>query len=909
MAKKRLKIVAICAVLALLAVLVPQHHAHAGLINWGISQIAQEAGTFILGLVGTAIRWVAQGFDAFVQWQINSNVYGIPAVTNSWTIIRNFVNLFFILVLIIMAFGTIFAINKYTWKEMLMPFLISALLINFSLAIGQYIIDISNGLASVFLKAMVPNNSSPSMSVQLAQGFSQQNVLTATTAGGIVVGSADAVTSIAGSIVFGIIWLTMVLLAFLSAFIFALARFFALWFLLIISPIAWLGYALPNLRASLWSKWWQSFLCWCFFLPYYLFFLMFAVIFINRRGEYQTVGSGLILGSLTFNDFVVYGVSLVFMVMGLAMARKLACASGSGIAMAFGKIETGVRKYAPGAAYVRGAIGGVKERGAEIAEKGVFGIGGAQRGRLQEATAKGWIAATPGMGQVPGAREGVYRAQAAEVDKEVKRLQILNLTLDQLNDKLINAKGVEKIAAFKLKTENGWLEGSDADTFAKMVRDAGGGKTALGASLIQSGVKGGFERMADGIKEKEDVYAKFISADAELAKAFGLNAAQSNAIQDEAILKSLLQLVSTGTEAEKEKAHKQIQKNIENVYRTKADRAAFIGSAITDDWDKELKKMAAEIMVTKGENDVANIETIVNLFGGRDPGGKIKTKEASNLYEKMLETVAKGNVAEMRESFDSQKTLFNGLTDHDLQKAFGRAMTKSRTINDEAILEKVLDLYSSDTEEIQKQVAEEVQKNIENVAKDTQSRRDLVNSTTASDNLRKIASKVLVDKNEVDTWQLRRTVLEMNGGMNLATGDANTIEGVDLVKNIGTGNTALKAEAKYRKDNSIRADTPLASGDYSNLENTVITDIKSGLIRSLSTEELKTPVIFNALVNGRLRGTLSANEYNNAVGLVSPKRAKGAPPAIGTEIKGKPDRKKREAINAITAAAGPVLYP
>ena len=324
---------------------------------------------------------------------------------------------------------------------------------------------------------------------------------------------------------------------------------------------------------------------------------------------------------------------------------------------------------------------------------------------------------------------------------------------------------------------------------------------------------------------------------------------------------------------------------------------------------KELKKMAAEIMVTKGENDVANIETIVNLFGGRDPGGKIKTKEASNLYEKMLETVAKGNVAEMRESFDSQKTLFNGLTDHDLQKAFGRAMTKSRTINDEAILEKVLDLYSSDTEEIQKQVAEEVQKNIENVAKDTQSRRDLVNSTTASDNLRKIASKVLVDKNEVDTWQLRRTVLEMNGGMNLATGDANTIEGVDLVKNIGTGNTALKAEAKYRKDNSIRADTPLASGDYSNLENTVITDIKSGLIRSLSTEELKTPVIFNALVNGRLRGTLSANEYNNAVGLVSPKRAKGAPPAIGTEIKGKPDRKKREAINAITAAAGPVLYP
>src|SRR3989344_5195671 len=116
MAKKRLKIVAICAVLALLAVLVPQHQANAGLFEWGISQIALEVGNFFLGLVGKAIGWVAQGFDAFVQWQITSGAYNVSAVTSSWTIIRNFVNLFFILVLIVMAFGTIFAINKYTWK-------------------------------------------------------------------------------------------------------------------------------------------------------------------------------------------------------------------------------------------------------------------------------------------------------------------------------------------------------------------------------------------------------------------------------------------------------------------------------------------------------------------------------------------------------------------------------------------------------------------------------------------------------------------------------------------------------------------------------------------------------------------------------------------------------------------------
>lgn len=448
MIKKSNKFHALLAVIILLAILVPQYQALA-VCPVNISDCAQDASKLILAGVGKAVSWAAQGFDSFVQYQTTSGVFDILAVREGWTQIRNFVNLLFILVLIIMAFGTIFNIQKYTWRDMLPPFLVAALLINFGLAIGQYVITVSNGLAGVFLREMTQGGSK--ISTIFGQGFSIPGIVTATpelgiirqTASllwntspiGIIINAATPSTGTLLTAIFGIVFLLIVLLAFLAAFIFSLARIFVLWFLLIISPIAWLGYALPNLRQKTWSSWWNNFLCWCFFLPYYLFFLMFAVIFIRNQGSLPGIpnSSVLSIGTMTLDNLVTYGVSLVFLVYGLILAKKLACASGSGVSAAFGKIETGVRKYAPGAAYVRGGVAGLKERGAEIAEKGVFGIGGAQRARLDEATAKGWVAGVPGPGKVPGAREAAAKAEMVEIEKDGKRIreQLLSLPADQ----------------------------------------------------------------------------------------------------------------------------------------------------------------------------------------------------------------------------------------------------------------------------------------------------------------------------------------------------------------------------------------------------------------------------------------------------------------------------------------------
>jgi len=408
---------------------------------------------------------------------------------------------------------------------------------------------------------------------------------------------------------------------------------------------------------------------------------------------------------------------------------------------------------------VRGAWGGLKARGEEIQEKGVLGIGGAQRVRETEAKAKGWIAGIPGLGRVPGAREEASRAMAAETDKELKKLQTLNLTLDQLNEKLKSASKPERLAAFKLKAENGWLEASDADEVVKMIKEAGGGRTAMGGSIIQSLKKGRFHEMAKSTSDKEIIFNKFAPEDLELAKSFGLDMAES-------------------------------------------------------------------------------------------------------------------------------KELMNA-----------------------TLATRLLDLYKGDALEIKKKVEKAVKDNIENIAKEAASRKDLVNGvgsfTDADDRIRKLAGQVITEKKEVGSWKLRNQVLKLNGGMNDITGEALTVEGRGLVKDILAGNVAIKEEAEYRKARpAIPASTDLDPAQRIEVEEQIITSIKSGLIRSLDTEDLKSPAVFNALVNGRTRGLLTPDEYNKALGLVKDKKT-GA-----LEIRrGKPDRKRRKAINDIVTATSPMAYP
>ncbi len=389
----------------MLVVLVPQHFASAAgtcnPLNFDIAGCAVQIFNIPLYIIAWLLGFVAGLLNDFIT---ATGTVMIPAVRESWTILRDFVNMLFILVLIIMAFGTIFDIKKYTWREMLVPFLIAALLINFSFVIGEYIISIGNGLSGIFLKQIGTIN----LADRIGQGLGMQKIITSQ--GKDLTGTSfSAIGAVASTyqqlitMVFFIVFGAIALMALIAAFIFVFIRIPILWFLLIVSPIAWFGYMLPNLKSETWDRWWHEFIRWVFFLPAYLFFLMFGFIFIAAKNNTSQLVRSATLGQsalILVNDIAFYVVTLIFLAGGLWASFKVGGKAGSNATKLMGGkdgkggIQGFVRKYMPGAAYVRGAFGGwrkgeepggLKLKYEEIKEKGVFGIGGAQRMRMAEA--------------------------------------------------------------------------------------------------------------------------------------------------------------------------------------------------------------------------------------------------------------------------------------------------------------------------------------------------------------------------------------------------------------------------------------------------------------------------------------------------------------------------------------------
>ncbi|HVZ11116.1 MAG TPA: hypothetical protein VG941_01720 [Candidatus Paceibacterota bacterium] len=202
----------------------------------------------------------------------------MPVITTTWTILRNFSNMLFIVLLIWMAFATIFDSSKYSFQKMIGRFLIVAVLINFSLVIGGLIIDASQVLTNVFLGAIGNPGD------KLGQYLSAVNLVglspgTAASTYGVDAFSADTVSAI-----MRLVLTAMFLFSLLVATFFAIIRIFIIWGLLIVSPLAWMAYILPGTQKRFY-QWMGLFFGWNLFLPIYLFFLYLTIFFLSQRDQ------------------------------------------------------------------------------------------------------------------------------------------------------------------------------------------------------------------------------------------------------------------------------------------------------------------------------------------------------------------------------------------------------------------------------------------------------------------------------------------------------------------------------------------------------------------------------------------------------------------------------------------------
>ncbi len=361
--------------LLLLALLViPSHLTHASIFD----STAQGFVSGIISWMFVIMQAILGAVIAGLVWLLNTVIYmrafadadHVPIVVAIWKILRDLSNMLFILILIYMAFATIFNTKNYKFQDMIVRLIIAAVLINFSLVIGRFVIDFFQVLNNVFLRSI--GNPGDKLGqflnpAQLVQGKPGVNGFDLTGAAGV-------------GLIFSVILSAMYAFSLLVGVLFALFRVFAIWGLLAVAPIAWMAYILPGTK-QWFGKWWSYFFGWNLFLPVYLFVLYIGLVFLSQgrtviqavTGSADTPLFG--TGNITVNLLFFYVFAAFFLSYGTWMATKMTSAfGGQGFKAGVDWAKTAVKRTPiPGVGSLQGYQDAINRRWSQFKKEGFEG--------------------------------------------------------------------------------------------------------------------------------------------------------------------------------------------------------------------------------------------------------------------------------------------------------------------------------------------------------------------------------------------------------------------------------------------------------------------------------------------------------------------------------------------------------
>lgn len=232
-------------------------------------------------------------FDAFASISLESGTYASAVIAKGWVIARDIANMAFVFILIYIAFMLILNLEGVGIARQIAGVIAVALLINFSFFFTRVVIDMSNILAHEFYDQINGASSlaNPSILVAGAQaiaptsisekvmaGVNPQTLLsegsfTKFLSGGSFVGNLAILVTL--FLIFGIINVILAAVFLTAAFQF-LARIVALWFAIILSPIAFISFITPKMN-GIWTRWLKLLLNNAFYAPAFLFVIYIAV--------------------------------------------------------------------------------------------------------------------------------------------------------------------------------------------------------------------------------------------------------------------------------------------------------------------------------------------------------------------------------------------------------------------------------------------------------------------------------------------------------------------------------------------------------------------------------------------------------------------------------------------------------
>jgi len=240
----------------------------------------------LLGAFFGIVLWLEAHIIDYIISPANFSFTKSPIVTLGWGITRDLANMFFILILLIIAFATVLKIQSYAIKQLWWKVLVAALLINFSLVIAGFVIDFAQILTAFFLNQITGGGRFLTITTKLASSMQIINFYNPSrpegAIGGITQFGGSAIAAAVG-IILTLVGLVITVFVFGATMIFLIVRILHIWFLLIIAPIAWMLWILPA-TSSYFSQWWRDFIKWTFFAPIYVFFIYLSLSIFDTAG-------------------------------------------------------------------------------------------------------------------------------------------------------------------------------------------------------------------------------------------------------------------------------------------------------------------------------------------------------------------------------------------------------------------------------------------------------------------------------------------------------------------------------------------------------------------------------------------------------------------------------------------------
>lgn len=392
----------ISAVLILVAIglIIPHGPANAGLIDWigtgllTFGYLIVYYIFFVLFYIAYLVAWIGAGVlninlnPAIINTVLDQSL-GSP-LYQGWTIFRDIANLFFILILLFIAIGTIVRSQSYNLKSLLPKLIIAVFLINFSNVITGAIIDFGN----IFMYGVLKWMSCPSDPECFSNFFSGLMTVVDDLYGTYKLedgftASAEATVGIMVATIYTFLY-GLILLA-LGAFL--LIRIAAFAILIILSPLlAFTGEVFPGLQ-ELSSKWWKNLINYTLFGPIFALLLyvsglmtqqkisVYAPSFFSSNPELGTFGT-------LYVTIIQNIIPLIFLLAIIPITKELGIAGanavlsntvGLGTKLAGGIMSRTLAKgnFIPGSSYIG--------KGARYVDKKLFGgrIGGGY-GRVKD---------------------------------------------------------------------------------------------------------------------------------------------------------------------------------------------------------------------------------------------------------------------------------------------------------------------------------------------------------------------------------------------------------------------------------------------------------------------------------------------------------------------------------------------